>query len=158
MPMDPLKFLSDTVFKAPFSLVGKLFQSKMGMFVYGIMSQWYIVIMLGSAVVAFWVFKGLEEVGILSEAYEIVSVAMEDSKAIARYCTPKIRDLNALWECVQNPPKYQRTKYEQDMYDSVEKESKAFQKNMGNAQGSESQEHGGGQESDDPYAEMIKPR
>jgi hypothetical protein len=128
--MDPLKFLSDTVFKTPFSLVGRLFQSKMGLFIYAIMSQWYIVIMLGSAIVAFWVFKGLEEVGILSEAYEIVSVAMEDSKAIARYCTPKIRDLNALWECVKNPPKYQRTKYEQDLYDAAEKENNDLKKRV----------------------------
>ena len=151
--MDILKILSDTVFKAPLSLVSRLFQSKMGIFVYGIMSHWYIMIMLGSSIVAFWVFKGLEEAGILSEAYEMVSHIMEDSKSIARYCTPKIRDLNAVWECVQNPPRYERTRSEQQLYDSAEEENQQIKKQLnyksrgtGDAASDE----------DDPYANISK--
>ena len=147
--MDIFKILSETVFKAPLSLIGRLFQSKMGLFVYGIMSQWYIMMMLGSAIVAFWVFKGLEEVGVLSEAYELVSNVMEDSKAIAKYCTPKIRDLNALWECVQNPPRYQRTTEEEQLYEGATEENKKILNNLGHTG------NGGSSEvEDDPYSNI----
>ena len=114
------QFLTNTVFRAPFTLVSKLFNSQIGVFVYAILSKWYIMVMLGSAVVAFWVLKGLEEAGVLSEAYEIVSTALEDSKAIAQHCTPKIKNLEALWVCINNLPKYRRTAIEQQLYDDVE--------------------------------------
>ena len=141
--MNPWQILADTIFKTPLSLLSNIFSSKMGLFVYGIMSKWYIMIMLGSAIVAFWVLKGLEESGVLSEAYDTVSSAMEDSKAIARYCTPKIRNLSAMWDCIENIGKYQRTQTEQDLYDAIEKASGILPNH------SEHQNH---HEDEDPYS------
>ena len=75
-------------------------------FIYGIVSKWYVMIMAGVLVVTFWVFKGLEEAGVLDDSWRVVSEAFQDSKYVARYCVPKIRDLDTFWECLKTPGRY----------------------------------------------------
>lgn len=91
-----------------------LLKNPMVLFVYGIMSKWYIMIMVAAIVVTFWVFKGLTEAGVLQEAERVVSRALRDTKSVARYCVPKIANLSDFWYCLENPPNYEQTQEEKD--------------------------------------------
>ncbi len=94
------------IYRVPLILMRSLLANPLSMFVYGIMSKWYIMVMLTAIIVTFWVFKGLEKAGVLQAAEKTVSKALSDAKSIAQNCTPLIMDLNAAWACVQNPPEY----------------------------------------------------
>jgi hypothetical protein len=89
-----------------------LLKNPMVLFVYGITSKWYIMIMVTAVVVTYWVFQGLTEAGILQESEKIVSRAFRDTKSVARYCVPKIGNLSDFWDCLDNPPNYEKTKEE----------------------------------------------
>jgi hypothetical protein len=91
-----------------------LLKNPMVLFVYGIMSKWYIMIMFTAVVVTYWVFQGLTDAGILQEAERVVSRALRDTKSVARYCVPKIANLGDFWYCLDNPPRYEETKEEKD--------------------------------------------
>ncbi len=78
----------------------------MGIFIYSIIGKWYILFTVGALVVTFWVFKGLESTGILAESEKVVREALEETKAVAKYCVPKIKNLSAFWDCLDHPPKY----------------------------------------------------
>lgn len=95
-----------------------LLQNPMVIFVYGIISKWYIMVMIPALVVTFWVFKGLTDAGILQEAENVVSKALNDTKSIARHCVPKIANLRAFWDCIENPPRYEPTTDEQNLENS----------------------------------------
>ena len=97
----------------PFSGIKRLLANPMSLFVYAIMSKWYIMITLASLIVTFWVFKGLEEAGVLSAAQTVVSKALDDTKSVAKNCVPKIANLRAFWDCLNTPPKYEPTEAEQ---------------------------------------------
>jgi len=86
-----------------------LLKSPMILFIYGIMSKWLIIIIVPAVIVAYWVFKGLTEAGILQAAEDVVSRALNDTKSVARYCVPKITRLEDFWNCLQSPPKYEAT-------------------------------------------------
>lgn len=89
-----------------------LLKNPMVIFIYGIMAKWYVMIMVAAVVVTFWVFSGLKDSGFLDEAEKVVSKALSDSKAVARYCIPKIMSFSAFWDCLESPPKYVPTKQE----------------------------------------------
>jgi len=90
-----------------------LLKNPMSLFVYGIMSKWYVLIMVTAMIVTFWVFKGLTDAGVLQAAEKIVSKALSETKSVARYCVPKITNLSAFWNCLENPPAYKPTKDEE---------------------------------------------
>ena len=89
-----------------------LLNSPIVIFIYGIISKWYLMVMLSAIFVAFWVFKGLTEIGFMDEAERVVSQALKDSKSVARYCVPKIMSFGDFWECLQDPPEYESTEEE----------------------------------------------
>lgn len=70
------------------------------MFIYTIIAHWYIIVAVVSITVVFWVFKGLDDSGVLNETKAIFKKVGNDSIKIAKYCTPKIRDLHAVWDCI----------------------------------------------------------
>lgn len=72
----------------------------MVLFIYSIIAKWYVMVAVISITVVFWVFKGLEEAKIFDEVGTIFAKVAEDSHKIAKYCTPKIRDLSAVWKCI----------------------------------------------------------
>ena len=75
------------------SFIGKfkvLFKSPFTVFVYGILSKWFVTIFITGIVVAYWVFKGLSDSGILKKAEDIVFDALIQTKSVAQYCIPKI--------------------------------------------------------------------
>lgn len=92
----------------------------MGMFVYAIISKWYLSIAIAGLVVTFWVFKGLEEAGVLQAAEKIVSQALADTKSVARYCVPKITNFNNFWNCLENIPEYKPTEDETKLQNSLD--------------------------------------
>lgn len=92
----------------------------MGIFIYTLLSKWYLSIAVAGVVVVFWVFKGLESAGVIDAAERIVSQAIYDSKAVAKFCVPKITDLNAFWYCLNNLPEYSPDKNETDLESQVE--------------------------------------
>lgn len=100
------------MFDILFSKVKILFKNPMIIFVYGIISKWYITIFLSAIVVVFWVFKGLEGAGFIQAAEDVVFRALKDTKSVARYCIPKIANLQDFWDCVQSPPEYEETEDE----------------------------------------------
>lgn len=89
------------------SLKKLIIANPMGAFVYGIIGKWYIMIMVAGLVVTFWVFKGLEQTGIMQSFEKILTEALDDTKSVAKNCTPKILNLGDFWECLSNPPKYE---------------------------------------------------
>jgi hypothetical protein len=75
------------------SFLGKfrvLAKSPMTIFVYGILSKWFITIFVAALVVAYWVFKGLSDAGILQAAEDVVFDALTQTKSVSQYCIPKI--------------------------------------------------------------------
>ena len=104
------------------SFIGKfkmLFKSPFTVFVYGILSKWFITIFITGIVVAYWVFKGLSDAGILKKAEDIVFDALIQTKSVAQYCIPKIAHFGDFWACLQDPPAYvpsdEEAKLEQGM-------------------------------------------
>ncbi len=96
-----------------------LLKNPMVVFIYGIISKWYVMIMVSALVVTFWVFKGLTDAGILQETEKIVSKALRDAKSVSRYCVPKIANLSDFWSCLENPPNYESTKEEQNFEENL---------------------------------------
>lgn len=77
-------------------------RNPMVVFVYGILSKWYIMIFATAIIVTFFVFKGLEKSGVLQGAEDIVSHAFLETKAVAKICVPKIANLEQFWQCLQS--------------------------------------------------------
>jgi hypothetical protein len=63
-------------------------------------------------VVAYWVFKGLNDLGLIKAAEDIVFRALNDAKSVAKYCVPKIMNLQSFWDCINSPPEYIPTEAE----------------------------------------------
>jgi hypothetical protein len=100
------------MFDILFSKVKILFKNPMIIFVYGIVTKWYVTIFISAVVVVFWVFKGLQGAGFIQAAEDVVFRALKDTKSVARYCIPKIANLHDFWDCVQSPPEYEETEDE----------------------------------------------
>lgn len=81
-----------------FTKLKPILNSPVIIFVYSILSKWYIMVMLTALMVTFWVFKGLTDTGILQAAEKTVSAALKDTKSVARYCVPKILSFSDFWE------------------------------------------------------------
>lgn len=103
------------IYRAPLVLAKALMKSPISFFVYGIMSKWYLMVMLSTIMVTFWVFKGLEKSGVLDATQKVVSKGLADCKSVAQNCTPLMMDLSAMWECIKNPPEYKQTTDEKNM-------------------------------------------
>ena len=94
------------IYRSPLILMRLVLANPMGVFIYGIISKWYIMVMLASVVVTFWVFKGLQKAGVLQAAQNTVAEALFEAQSIAQNCTPLIMDLGATWDCIKNTPSY----------------------------------------------------
>lgn len=101
------------VYRLPMLVFRAIMANPMGIFVYGILSKWYVMVMIACAVTTFWVFKGLEESGVLKDMEDTVRDGLTQVKGVAQHCTPHIRDLGKVWDCVNNTPKYKPNKAEQ---------------------------------------------
>lgn len=106
------------------SFLGKfklVFKSPLTVFVYSILSKWFITIFITALVVTYWVFKGLSDAGILQKAEEVVFDALVQTKSVAQYCIPKIAHLGNFWDCLQNPPTYTPSDEELQLEEGVKR-------------------------------------
>jgi hypothetical protein len=99
--------------------VKTLFKSPIILFVYGIMSKWFIAIFVTALIVTYWVFKGLSDAGIIQAAENVVFRAFTDTKSVAQFCVPKILHFSDFWECLQNPPEYVPSEEEKTLEHTV---------------------------------------
>jgi hypothetical protein len=106
------------------SFLGKfkfLAKSPMTLFVYGILSKWFITIFVTALVVVYWVFKGLSDAGILQAAEQVVFDAFTQTKSVAQYCIPKIAHFGNFWDCLQDPPAYTPSAEEATLHEGMKK-------------------------------------
>ena len=107
-----------------------------GVFIYGIIAKWYIAVFLAGILVVYWVFKGLESTGILDTAFAKLTEVLNLSKAIAKNCTPKILNLNNLWNCLGDPGPYQPAVGESELNNVADQVQNLSQQNsVGKIQG-----------------------
>lgn len=129
-----------------------IIRNPMVVFVYGILSKWYIMIFVTSIIITFFVFKGLEESGVLESAETIVSKAFTETKSVAKYCVPQIKSLEKFWNCLQHPPEYKPSakerQHEEDLKQGLEGISKGV-RNFINSKDSNNDNDA----SYDPYAD-----
>ncbi|KAF8818702.1 hypothetical protein IHI24_000427 [Rickettsia endosymbiont of Cardiosporidium cionae] len=90
-------------------------------FVFGIFAKWYIVVVVTAVVVVFWVFKGLETTGILGDIFGKLYSVTSYAKSVARYCTPKIKNLNDFFYCLDNPAVYVESDSEKELNSLINK-------------------------------------
>lgn len=125
-------------------------------FVYGILSKWYIMIFMTSIIVTFFVFKGLEESGVLEGAEAVVSKAFTETKAVAKYCVPQIKSLEKFWDCLQHTPEYKPStkemQHEKDLQKGLDGISKGIQ-DFFNREEDDSHKQDSSAQTDDPYAD-----
>jgi hypothetical protein len=98
----------------------------MGMFLWGIIAKWYIMVSIASLVVLFYVAKGLEQIGLIKYMTNTTTEILYISKSIAQNCTTKLgptfEHLTDFWQCLGNPPQYEtreeetREKYLEDSF------------------------------------------
>jgi Protein of unknown function (DUF2670) len=86
-----------------------------GMFIYGIIAKWYILVTISAILVLYWVLKGLQNLGILDAAFQILKNNLNLAKAIAQNCTPKIVHINSFWSCLSDPGIYNNAPGEEQM-------------------------------------------
>lgn len=82
----------------------------MGIFLWGIIGKWYIMIIISSLVVLFWVVKGLEKIGFIDYVTTSIEEILDTTKGAAQHCIPRLGGdwdhLVSFWNCLGNPPKY----------------------------------------------------
>lgn len=101
----------------------------MGMFIYGIITKWYLMITVAAVVVTFWVFKGLDKAGVLVATEQVVSKALSASESVAKYCVPQITKLEDFWHCLNNTPEYTPEADEKSLTERVKVLQEAIQSN-----------------------------
>ena len=116
------------MFEILFSKVRVLLKNPMILFVYGIVSKWYIAITLTALVVTFWMFKGLSDAGVIKMAEDVVFGAFREAKSVARYCVPKITDPKEFWDCLQSPPEYNETEEEKGLEKGLDDAANLYNK------------------------------
>ncbi|MGV2432345.1 MAG UNVERIFIED_CONTAM: DUF2670 domain-containing protein [Rickettsiaceae bacterium] len=84
----------------------RILSNPMGIFVYGILSKWYVLVMVSTMIVTFWVFKGLEKAGVIEIIDNQLKKGFTEAQAVAQHCVPKILNLADMWKCIENPPAY----------------------------------------------------
>lgn len=92
----------------------------MGIFLWGLIAKWYVMIAVASLVVLFWVVKGLEKTKFLDAMETATKEIFTITKGAAQNCIPKLgptfTDLTNFWDCLGDPPAYDKDKpaYDKD--------------------------------------------
>lgn len=94
---------NDIMHMLPFK---KFLDNPITFFVSSILNKWSLIVSTAALIVTFWVFKGLDEAGVIDAATNVLKTSLNETKSIAKYCTPKITNIQKFWECLENLPKY----------------------------------------------------
>lgn len=83
----------------------------MGVFLWGIITKWYLMIAIASLIVLFYVVKGLEKIGFIDFFTKTTIEILDTSKAVAQNCTVKLgpdwEHLVSFWNCLGDPGQYE---------------------------------------------------
>lgn len=83
----------------------------MGIFLWGLITKWYLIISVASLIVLYYVVKGLDRIGFIDYFTRTTVEILDTSKAIAQNCTPRLGpDWNYLvnfWNCLGDPGQYE---------------------------------------------------
>ena len=93
-----------------------------GIFIYGLMAKWYILIAIPSIMVTYWTLNALKESGYLDTWYREVQKVLNESQSIAKNCIPKLLDVTQrreFIECLENPPVYEKPEYQKNLENTV---------------------------------------
>ena len=89
-------------YRLPLLVMKRAMANPMGLFVYGILSKWYLIVMIATISVTFWVFKGLEQAGVIDAITKELKFGFLQAQAVAQKCVPKIMVLGDMWDCIQH--------------------------------------------------------
>ena len=78
-----------------------IMKSKSGLFVQAVLLKWYILVAGSGMLAAYYVLKGLEDLGLLERWYNRVSELLGDMVGIAQHCTSKILHLESFISCLK---------------------------------------------------------
>jgi hypothetical protein len=108
----------------PLFFVRRIFKNPLSLFIYGLLSKWYVIIITGSLIVTFWVFTGLKKAGVIDAVNKILVTSIEETKGIAQNCIPQITDLQKFWNCLNNPAstRYVPTENDSKLQSDIEKD------------------------------------
>jgi hypothetical protein len=132
--------------QGPTSIIRKLLIGSVGSFVYGIFGKWYLIIAIPGIMVVFWVFTGLEKIGVLSAAQTTLINAVHSSKAIAQHCTEKLIRFDDFLTCLNNPPAYNPHQEEKAIEELIQQNS-----NEGNKGNKSEKQQSKNYDDGDPY-------
>ncbi|XVN41237.1 MAG: DUF2670 domain-containing protein [Rickettsia endosymbiont of Argas persicus] len=83
----------------------------MGVFLWGIITKWYLMIAVASLIVLFYVVKGLEKISFIKYFTDSTVEVLDTSKAVAQNCIIKLGpnwdSLVNFWNCLSNPGQYE---------------------------------------------------
>lgn len=83
----------------------------MGIFLWGLITKWYLMIAIASLIVLFYVAKGLQQIGFIDYFTKTTVEILDTSKAIAQNCTTKLgpdwNHLVSFWNCLSDPGEYE---------------------------------------------------
>ncbi len=112
----------------------------MGMFLWGIIAKWYLLIAIPLLVITFWTMKGFEQIGLLNFITTETVKILATTKAIAQNCIPTLgargvdstsQNLQNFWTCVGDPPAYDvNKKFKIDENSTTEKEKTTQEKHL----------------------------
>lgn len=78
----------------------KLMKTPQAIFIWSIITKWYIMILIPTIMVTYYVFKGLNDAGVFAMVEQFTLSKFQLAVRIARDCTPDILDLKRLFQCV----------------------------------------------------------
>lgn len=82
----------------------------MGVFLWGLITKWYLMIAVASLIVLFYVVKGLEKIGFIDYFTKTTIEILDTTKAVAQNCTTKLgpdwNHLVSFWNCLSYPGEY----------------------------------------------------
>jgi hypothetical protein len=79
---------------------GGIINSGMASFIYGLISQWYLVIAIPAMTVTYNVLKALEERGVLKTIMEDLKNSIDAIVVISSTCPQKIVDIQDFFNCL----------------------------------------------------------
>lgn len=94
-----------------------LFNSIYFKFIFRILSKWHLILVGGSLIVTYWVFMGLQQIGLIDRATTILKYSIKDSAILARNCTPQLLIFSDFLKCIKNPSRYGSTDFETRDYE-----------------------------------------
>jgi hypothetical protein len=90
------------MFSALFRELFKMLNDNKAKFIFGIFSNWYIFVIGAGISAAYYVLKGLQEIGVLDRVQNFIFPIITNSVKIAKDCTPLILDMGKMYKCLQD--------------------------------------------------------